>query len=229
MRKVITSCAFGEKHWKMAGLSYPTFQRYARKIGADFVPIMHRKFPDRNPHLEKFQIRDLLETYDSVMWIDCDALVSKFACNIYEHVKPGEFAAVDEGAIKTLIKVPQELKVVADSAGLPYPEQRPFVYFNSGVFVCWKAHQDFFANVPERIPTNHGINDQTLLNVRVALSGTPFCALAPTWNMIWVPVGFEMAHIVHFAGRIKNNDVLQDMENLSKLSSFAEIKLGERM
>lgn len=209
MKKAIVSCAFGPMHERMAALSYPTFERYAKKTGADFLPIKTRKFLDRNPHLEKFQIRDILEMYDAVLWVDCDALISKFACSIFDHVPKGHFAAVDEGAIKTLIKVPAELKAVADSAGLPYPEKRPFVYFNSGVFVAWKEHKPFFENVPDK--TNHGINDQTLLNVRVALSGTPFCALPATWNMIWVPVGFEMAHIVHFAGRIKDETMIADM------------------
>ena len=112
---------------------------------------------------------------------------------------------------------------------MPYPDKRPFVYFNSGVFVCWKEHRHLFDSVPARIPTHHGINDQTLLNVRLALSGSPFTALPQTWNMIWVPVGFELAHIVHFAGRTKDEGVLKDMEGIAKLSSFAEIKLGERM
>lgn len=217
MKRAIVSCAFGPMHERMAAISYPTFERYAKKVGADFLPIKTRKFLDRNPHLEKFQIRDILEMYDVALWVDCDALISKCACSIFDFVPKGHFAAVDEGVHGTLIKVPAELKAVADSAGLPFPEKRAFIYFNSGVFVAWKEHKVFFDNVPDVIPTNHGINDQTLLNVRVALSGTPFTALPPTWNMIWVPVGFETAHIVHLAGRWKDEVMMADMANLAKI------------
>ena len=211
MRKAVVSAAFGPMHERMSGYSYHTFRRYAKNVGADFVPITERKFPERKPHLEKFQIRDILQDYDVVLWVDCDALISRHACSVFDHVPPGHFAAVDEGVHGTLIDVPRELRAVSDAAGLPFPEKRPFIYFNSGVFVAWKEHGRLFDNMPDRIPTEHGINDQTLLNVRVALSGTPFTALAKTWNMIWVPPGFELSHIVHFAGRLKNDGMIEDM------------------
>lgn len=211
----IVSAAFGEKHVTIAGLSYPSFKRYAQFIGADFVPITERMFPDRNPHIEKFQIRDILKKYDAVLWVDCDTLVSKHACSIFEHVPEGHFAAVDEGLYGTEMDVDLEIRTLTTGLGLPFPTDRKFVYFNSGVFVVWKEHKSLFENIPDVIPTSYGINDQTLLNARVALSRIPFKALSKTWNMLWVPVGFELAHIIHFAGRWKDNTMLADMQALS--------------
>lgn len=219
IKRAIVSAAFGAKHLEIAKMSYPTFMWYAQRIGATFVPITERKFPERNPHIEKFQIRDILKDYDTVMWVDCDALISRYACSIFEHVPEGHFAAVDEGVHGTLINVDLEIRTLTNLLGVPFPDDRKFVYFNSGVFIVWKEHAKLFEDVPAIVPahdptcvsTKHGINDQTLLNVRVAMSGTPFKALAKTWNMIWCRPGFEMAHILHFAGRLKDDNMLKDM------------------
>lgn len=216
MKRAIVSAAFGTMHVKMASISYPPMERYAKKVGADFKPIYMRKFPERNPHLEKFQIRDILQKYDQVLWLDCDVLVSKVAPSIFEIVPPDHFAAMDEGKHGTRIKVPLELGTMCTVLGIPYPEERNFIYFNSGVFICNKSHVSFFENVPDVIPTSHGINDQTLLNVRVALSKTPFFSLEKTWNMMWVPVGFEKSNFIHFAGRHKTEAVVEDMERVGK-------------
>lgn len=217
MKRAIVSAAFGPMHERMAAISYPTMEAYAKRVGADFLPIKKRKFLDRNPHLEKFQIRDVLESYDTVAWMDCDILVSKYACSIFHHVPEDYFAAMDEGLHGTLLDVDLEISTMCNALSLPFPHERTFRYFNSGVFVVWKSHRGLFENVPPVIPTSHGINDQTLLNVRVALSGTPFLSLDKTWNMIWVPVGFEEAHIIHFAGRTKSEFVLEEMRRVASI------------
>lgn len=215
MKRAIVSAAFGPMHERMAAVSYPTMERYAKRIGADFLPIKTRKFLDRNPHLEKFQIRDILESYDTVAWIDCDVLVSKYACSLFHHVPEDFFAAMDEGKHGTLLDVDLEISTMCSALSLPFPVGRSFVYFNSGVFVVWKCHRGLFENVPAVIPTSHGINDQTLLNVRVALSETPFLSLDKTWNMMWVPFGFEASHMIHFAGRTKNEFVIEEMKRVA--------------
>lgn len=215
MKRAIVSAAFGPMHERMAQVSYPTMQKYADRVGADFLPIRQRKFMDRNPHLEKFQIREVLDSYDTVLWLDCDVLVSRYACSIFHHVPEDFFAAMDEGVHGTLLDVPLEIGTMCNALSVPIPDDRNFVYFNSGVFMVWKCHKIFFEDVPPVIPTSHGINDQTLLNVRVALSGTPFLSLDKTWNMMWVPVGFEKAHMIHFAGRAKTDFVIEDMKRIA--------------
>jgi hypothetical protein len=58
-------------------LTYPLLKRYAEKIGADFVVIKDRKFPDKPPVYEKMQIYELAQVMgnDWNIYIDSDAII----------------------------------------------------------------------------------------------------------------------------------------------------------
>lgn len=62
---------------QLTDLTYPLLKEYARKIGADFVILSERKFPDWLSVYEKFQIYDLSQQMnnDWNIYFDCDALV----------------------------------------------------------------------------------------------------------------------------------------------------------
>jgi hypothetical protein len=57
-------------------LTKPFMEAWCRKIGADFIEITERKFPDMPPNYEKFQIYELGQKYDWQIFIDADALVA---------------------------------------------------------------------------------------------------------------------------------------------------------
>jgi lipopolysaccharide biosynthesis glycosyltransferase len=216
MKKAIVSAAFGEFYDRMAQLTYPSFRKYANKVGADFIALRDRKFTHLTSHLEKFQLYDVLGEYDVAVWIDCDALVSYHACSIFDAVPPGHFAAVDEGKVGVIFDIEAELKSMAEPLGLGVPADRPFVYFNSGVFVVYKEHRDIFDIPQKQPPTKHGLPEQTLLNLRVAQRRIPFYSLPKTWNSIWCTVGYEHDHIVHFAGRQKDEKLLETIRGMER-------------
>jgi hypothetical protein len=56
-------------------ITFPLFQRYAHKIGADFRVISDRLSPDMPPVYEKLQIYNLGREYDWNIFFDADALV----------------------------------------------------------------------------------------------------------------------------------------------------------
>jgi hypothetical protein len=199
----------------MSEISFPTFRNYADRCKASFLPIRARRYPDKNPHVEKFQIGEILECYDVILWVDCDALITRRAPSIFDLVEKGHFAAFDEGK-ETGVMVDKEFELVSAALGVEPPKSRPFYYFNSGVMLAWKCHKSVFAPPPPVIPTVSGINDQTLINVRVALSGTPFTSLGREWNMIWCPFGFESSFIIHHASRKVDENLLLEMENRAK-------------
>jgi hypothetical protein len=56
-------------------LTYPLLQRYAEKIGADFVVITECKYPKMPPVYEKLQIRELGIGNDWNIYFDSDTLI----------------------------------------------------------------------------------------------------------------------------------------------------------
>jgi hypothetical protein len=217
MKKAIVSAAFGDFYERMTQITFPTFSRYAERIKAEFIHIKTRKFQGRGTaHVEKFQVYDVLESYDVVAWVDCDALISSHACSIFDAVPVGHFAAVDEAKISTILNVDAELRSMAEPLGLEVPQDRPFIYFNSGVFVAYKEQRFLFEPFPQKLPTKHGLPEQTLLNIRVANSRTPFFSLPKTWNSIWCVVGYEHDHIIHFAGQKRTDELLKKIEDMKR-------------
>jgi hypothetical protein len=56
-------------------ITYPLIKHYAKKIGAEFVEITERKFPDMPPVMEKFQLYELAKENDWTIYLDADTLV----------------------------------------------------------------------------------------------------------------------------------------------------------
>ena len=59
-------------------MTYPLLKYWANKIGADFIELTERKFPDYPERYEKFQIYTLAKERpaDWHIYIDCDALIN---------------------------------------------------------------------------------------------------------------------------------------------------------
>src|ERR1700682_1572034 len=125
MKLAITSMAEGREWKKISSVSFPTFEQYARRIGADFVPLHGRKFPEEHFHWEKLSMSRLLKDYDRVMWTDCDAIILSTAPSIFEIVPEKHFGAFDEGLI---FDREYEFKTGADfyNIRLKEPSERSF-------------------------------------------------------------------------------------------------------
>lgn len=77
MKKTIYTLNINDFSPEITALTYPLIEKWAHKIGADFYIITERKWPDRTPVFEKFQVYDLQRERgdDWSIFIDSDALV----------------------------------------------------------------------------------------------------------------------------------------------------------
>ena len=202
LKTAVVSAAFGDHYRNLSRISFPTFIDYASRIGSDFISIGNRMFPYANPSWEKMQIGNLLEIYDAVLWIDADALVSPNAPSLFSLVPKGTFSAREENP------KPDELERVSRRTGIPVVQDRPYGYFNAGVFVAWKETKELFHYVP---PRNADIispfMEQSHLNLRVAALKIPFYRLDPTWNSFPGHPSSIHGNIIHFAGRRRRPDL----------------------
>ena len=75
MKKALFTLNIGNYAPELRRVSYPLMKHYAKKIGADFVEIRERRWPDWPVVYEKLQLRDLARGYDWIIFMDADALV----------------------------------------------------------------------------------------------------------------------------------------------------------
>lgn len=182
-------------------LTFPAAQEYARKIGADFHIITERRRPDVNICYEKFQMRDLLETHERILYVDGDVLIRKTAPDVFPEVPPGYFSAVDEGSKYIDFWNHETIREQYAPYGWTVPWSGS--HFNAGVMVFDRSHKKLFENP---IVTNLRYWDQPCLNVAVERMGIPYHPLPQEFNFMpfhrYIQLGDrpQRAHFVHYAG-----------------------------
>jgi len=218
MKQLIATAVIGKDHEKIAALTLPSIALYAERMGADFR-IITELLPEHSQRpifFVKFWIGKLLEDYDEVLWLDCDAIVSRNAPSIFEKAK-GCFAAYPESEV-----VPERLAMFKDYwviiKGHPMPQPEADKYFNSGITVIPKTARSIFAN-PNLLEVDLTIKackinsrffwDQSYCNMKIFEGATTTVWLAENWNMIHISPNWakrtEIAHIIHYAGHRKED------------------------
>jgi hypothetical protein len=83
---------------ELCEITIPLIKNYAKKIGAEFVEITERKFPDFPPTYEKLQIYELGKNNDWNILSDADNLIHPNAVDLTAYLKPdhvGYFSGFD--------------------------------------------------------------------------------------------------------------------------------------
>lgn len=126
---------------------HDTITRYARRIGADFFALTQRRLESLSPfpHVEKFNVKDWLDAYDQVLFIDSDVFIKPAAADIFA-------ACPDRDAIAILDQVDHldgfpDVREWHDQCHAFLRQKRPTmprVYFNTGVMMLSSRHRELF-------------------------------------------------------------------------------------
>ena len=91
----VVTVAVGEKTFDMLDVAERFFKEYANKVEADFLIINEIKFSHiHSANLEKFQIYNLFDIYDRILYCDVDILISPRTPNIFKIVPETHIGAV---------------------------------------------------------------------------------------------------------------------------------------
>jgi len=137
----LVTLAIGEFYEEMAKSTHPLMERYAAKVNAEFIvisePIIALKtgLPTK---YEKFQLYDLFEIYDRILFVDTDIVILPNAPDVFNVVDPEHFGAVSE---ESFSGASLEKRVTQEQLG-ELDWIRP--YINSGVMVIPKSARDLF-------------------------------------------------------------------------------------
>jgi hypothetical protein len=210
-RRAVVTLAIGRGGREMLELSGAFMERYAARIGAEFAPITERRIRHRlqwrkarvNLHLEKFQIGQLLDTFDRILYLDADILVSPSAPDFFALTKPEELGVVEDPGEENAWKRAQEMAAIAAKRGALETPAPP--YFNAGVLVLSRAHRELLRFDPARLVPGRW-PDQTYLNYESARQSLPRRYLDTKANFLPGNSGWEdaaarrAAWAIHYAG-----------------------------
>lgn len=208
MRKLLLTISSGELYERMSRLTHPLIKSYAEKIGAEFLCISEKSISETTIHWEKFQIYDLLDKYDRILYLDTDLIIRKDCPNLFEEVPYNKLGMFDEAKFTDRSK-----ELMIDICN-KYDEKLPSwngKYFNSGVMVISDAHKNLFKK-----PTKEEFSfyEQSYLNMMIAKLDIEMHELHYKFNRMTCldPYTGEDRHnsyIIHYAGYPDPNLVLK--------------------
>ena len=159
----------------LAAVTVPTHAEYARRVGADQVTLGRRVYG--HPQYDKWQLADLFDRYDRVLFVDLDAVVRPDTPDLFAMVPPERFAGENE-----LLTYPPQaghVEAFARRLGVACPPVR--YYVNTGVFLASRVHRGLF-RPPELVPADLPWPEQTHLNLRLLSERVPVHLLPQAFN-----------------------------------------------
>lgn len=140
MKKAIVTVCIGDEFVHLSKLTHPTIKKYADRIDAEFIVI---NTCATTPHWEKFQINELLNKYDRIIYLDTDLIVRDDCPDLFDIVPYNQMGAFSESKF-----VPREYSLLetAKSYGIdPSKMNWNGKYYNTGVMVISKCHKKLFS------------------------------------------------------------------------------------
>lgn len=196
-RRLILTIAVGEEYQKIAEYTHPTLRRYAERIGADFKVIDESNCT--TPHWEKFQIYQLLNQYDRIIYLDTDLIVRDDCPDLFEIVPKFKLGAFNEAPFTggRMISIYETCKEYGET--LPGWNGK---YYNTGVMVISARHNHLFKK-PDREAFN--FYEQGYLNMQIAKENVEIYDLSYQFNRMTCMdryTGEERfaSYIIHYAG-----------------------------
>lgn len=197
--QAVVTAAFGDLYREIAHHTHPSLKTYADRIGADFLVLNKRKYPDVSCCYEKLQVTDLLRRYKRICWIDTDAIVRSTTPNLFEVVPLGKFGIVDEGHYPASANIWNPEKIALQYQPYGYT---PKIEHNGGVMVFSYLHRNVFENP---LILNTPYYDQPMINIQLEKLKIDILELPREYNYsplhaVPDPDLYKRIHILHYAG-----------------------------
>ena len=196
---LVLTIAIGAQYKKLAKLTHPSLKKYANRVGGEFLCINKERISETTPHWEKFQIYNLLEKYDRILYLDTDIIVRDDCPNLFDFVPEDMLGMFNEAQFTVRSK---EMMIdICKEYGVQLPgwDGR---YFNSGVMVISKMHRELFRK-PEKEIFN--FYEQSYINMIIAGYRPEMFELPYMFNRMTCVDSFTgenrlSSYIVHYAG-----------------------------
>ena len=161
---IITLCIGQDLH----NSAVQSMRLYAERFDKDFFAIVSPKIRQHNIYFEKYQYLELFKTYERVLYLDSDVLITPNARDIFAWYKdPQKFYAFDENADNAWMNREKWIDQMDVNFSWPVNWQGLRKYFNAGIQLVSK-HNTFVQQILSTTFTAKDFaidpSDQTALN-----------------------------------------------------------------
>jgi len=232
MRICIVTLAIGNQDY--FDYCIPSILQYAKRSGCDFKYISERSEKGFLVHFEKWQIANVLDSYEFVLFLDADVYVKIESPNFQDLlIKRNCVYGVLDSRNKKKIGDggwgDNDLPILYKKFGKVKVEHKD--YINSGMFIIHRDYKDVFLQLKE-LERDHRENfrdykdfgEQTSLNYLLRKNSIPVFPLDIRWNDIWShnPKSF----VFHFGGCWgRNGRMWWNQDKISKIKGlFPHVK-----
>ena len=197
----------------------PIIENYAKECGADFINMSINAevpFGEWN-YVAMHTIYKLFDTYDRILYMDSDILISKGCPNLFNVTEGGiVFAGVSEDVGSRKENRVHRLKDVQNFYEKDSPNKSPIAlirgYINAGMYLASKYHQAVFQPVNGKLYNKIGY-DSPHISYQLFRLGYYFWELDYKWNHMSMfseawngsPSRFD-SYFIHYAGDAKFPD-----------------------
>lgn len=161
MKYAVVTITIGDEFISLSKITHQNIKAYADKINADFIVI------DKcasTPHWEKFQINNLLNKYDRVLYLDTDLIIREDCPSLFDIVPYNKIGAFNEARFVkreySLIETAQAYDI--DPSKINWNGK----YYNTGVMLFSKCHKKFLTR-PDKEFSN--FYEQGYLNLQISM------------------------------------------------------------
>ena len=218
---VCTLC-IGKESDQFAKYSHGPMKKYADKVNADFIVLdtprikFDKATKFRNILFEKYQLYEILVTYERALFLDTDILVTPHAPNVFDYVPVGSIGGVFEDFGSTEAHRRNLIKEVQKALGnVNWTEG----FINSGVFVVSACHKEVF-HYYQKYGFYDGEYEQTNTNWYFRKSGYPIFPMDYRYNFqgimrIYYGPEHRNAYFIHYAG----NGIITDKPRIDQIKA----------
>jgi len=192
--KAVVTIAVGNEYSKMAELTHPPMQKYAERIGAEFIVIDSFDRSSQTPHFAKFRLYDLLDAYQRILYIDTDALMTPNCPDLFQLVPENQLGVfLEEDEAEPTRRTLEVQKICGKVDGWTGK------YFNSGVMVLSSSHRAMFSPGFQQnsLPIEY---EQAQLNWNAQKLGIPIFNIGRRFNhIVWeLDASRYSSFIIHY-------------------------------
>jgi lipopolysaccharide biosynthesis glycosyltransferase len=148
MNAIFTVSISNVKNSQMYKCSLETIKYYAKKIGVDLIIQTKKKInhPQYVPHMEKFNLKEVLKKYERVLYLDNDIIITKNAPDIFKLYDDKNCVYMfNQAKIKSYNKSLSRIKELLNiDLDFWYKTGDRLSYFNTGVILVSRPNKDYF-------------------------------------------------------------------------------------
>uniref|UniRef100_A0A6M3L0H7 Putative glycosyltransferase n=1 Tax=viral metagenome TaxID=1070528 RepID=A0A6M3L0H7_9ZZZZ len=220
-KRLVVTLAIGDDAEKMLDVARDSMVGYAKKVDADFLVIDKEIVSGKFVNIEKFQMRELLDNYDRILYLDVDILVHPDCPDLFLIVPIDYVAAVPDSHDAKWGNLNRFSEIVSSQKALGNVGWNSG-YFNSGVLIFSKKHVGLFDDPHARERFDSQFRDQSVLNYNLQKHKYKFMPLERVFNGMEingfssrsVPPNKTDAHILHFA---HEDPKIDNMKKIAKI------------